>query len=825
MELHNHRYTTEKELHLFLQHIAQKEKQSIFIQLFSGVMDKPLLQNILNTIQRELPDAQLIGATSAGEIFAGHMELSSIILSVSLFDATEVKTFYYPASNFNDGIQAAKDIVSARTKACILFNEGYKSDSELFLDGFSSIAPEVMIAGGNASDDLSFEKSYVIHDNTIYEEGIVIAALESDVLEVKNAYSFSWTPIGREMQITKADDNTVYEINERPIKEIYKQYLGAETIEKLPLSAVEFPLVKREDATPIARSLIGVDPKGGFIFAGHFNVGDKVRFAIGNTEEILTQSFGIQKEIESSYVEASYVYSCVVRRLYLQDQINYELSLINDVAPSAGFFTYGEFFHTDTHNKLLNITTTTLSLSESKQVVKPSIQEKEYTRRHSMLRSLTHLLHVTQDEYEHNLEELKVQERTIAKQLLDETTQLKNRTALFNDLKIVKSSVTLMLLNINHFSDINNYYGHKTGDHFLKRFADNLKEFFGYEMIYRIGGDEFAIVCQSKLNLQAKEEDFISMLNRLETEQFHIDSHEISITISAGLASSGPKMVYSLAHIALKEARDKREKLVIFNKHNSLRAKIQNNILTVKKIKSAIQEDRVVPFYQGIVNAKSKQICKYESLIRLIDEDKSTILAPGTFLEHAKKAKLYDTLTQIMIKKTFQTFESIEDAEFSINLTLRDIESPQTSALLFETLENSPASHRVVFEIVESEGIEDFEEFAAFIAKVKSYGSKIAIDDFGTGYSNFSYLSKLNVDYIKIDGSLIKNITKDPDHLLTVESILFFAKKKNIATIAEFVEDKETYEKLLQLGVTFIQGYLFSVPSATVKKETLYELY
>lgn len=824
MELKNHRYTTDQELLEFVQDLQQLSYNSLFIQVFSGVMQRDILQNVLDILHQNLPQAQIIGATSAGEIVQGHMELSSIIISASLFEATDVNTYYYPSSNYSDGVQAAQEVISERTKACILFNEGYKSDSELFLDGFSSVSRDVMIAGGNASDDLSFEKSYVLHGNTIYEEGIVIASLQSDILRVKNAYSFSWTPIGRQMKITHAQDNTVYEIDNRPIKEIYKKYLGTETIEKLPLSAVEFPLVKEEDTIPIARSLIGIDPHGGFTFAGHFNNGDEVRFAIGNTEEILTQSFEIQKEIESSNIEATYVYSCVVRRLYLQDQINYELGLINDVAPSAGFFTYGEFFHSERDNKLLNITTTTLSLSEAQKDLKTPVKKSNYTRRHSMLRSLTHLLNVTQNDYDHNLAELKIQKKTIAKQLLDETTHIKNRTALFSDLKKMKSSVTLMLININHFSDINNYYGHKAGDHFLEKFAYKLQEFFGYETIYRIGGDEFAVVCQSKLNLQAKEEDFLNLLTQLETEQFHIDTHEISINISAGLASSGPKMVYSLAHIALKEARVQREKLVIFNKHSSLRAKIQNNIHTVKKIKSAIKEDRILPFYQGIVNSNTKQIAKYESLIRLIDED-GTILAPHSFLEHAKKAKLYDTLTQIMINKTFETFEDLDDVEFSLNLTLQDIESPQTIALLFDTLKRSKAAKRVVFEVVESERIEDFEEFANFINKVKSYGAKVAIDDFGTGYSNFSYLSKLNIDYIKIDGSLIKNITKDPDHLLTVESILFFAKKKNIATIAEFVEDKESYEKLLELGIDFIQGYLFSVPSAKVKKETLYELY
>jgi c-di-GMP phosphodiesterase len=812
MTLINHRYIDHEALRDFLTTLSHHTHRSIFIQLFSGVMDKQIIQSVLDTISLHLPLAHVIGATAAGEIMEGEMQLSSILLSVSLFEKTDITTYYYPSSDFNDGVRAAKEIVNPKTKACILLNEGYKSDSELFLQGFTSLSQEVMIAGGNACDDLSFEKTFVMHGSKIHEEGIVIAALESDALHVHNAYSFSWTPVGREMAVTKIAGNSIYEIDHRPIKELYCDYLGAETVETLPLSAVEFPLVKIENDIPIARSLIGVNTDGSFIFAGHFNVGDKVRFAIGNTEEVLTRSLDLQQCINRAPVEATYVYSCVVRRLYLQEDINYELGLINEIAPSSGFFTFGEFFHTPSRNQLLNITTTTLSLSESESLPKPIQTSNVHPHRHSMLKALTHLLNVTQGDYENNLQELNHKDATIAQQLHDETTGIKNRTALLDRIKSEKGASTILLLNINEFSNINNYYGHKIGDKLLEEFAKTLNDIFDYEYVYRISGDEFAVVCHDPVLSRNNYEKIVSILSDLENQRFWIDDQEIYVNISAGIAHAGPLMVYNLAHIALKEARVQKEKFVIFSEHSTLKTKIRNNMIMVGKIKSAIQEDRIVPYFQGIVENKTKKIVKYEALIRLIDEEGS-VLTPYHFLEHAKKAKLYDLLTRIMIAKTFAMFEVHQEYEFSINLTLQDIECKETRAFLYQTLQNSTASKRAVFEIVESEGIENFEEISDFIKTLKSYGCKIAVDDFGTGYSNFSYLSKLDIDYIKIDGSLVKNINSDPDHLLTVESILFFAHKKNIETIAEFVEDEATFETLCALGVTYTQGYLFSRPS------------
>lgn len=237
--------------------------------------------------------------------------------------------------------------------------------------------------------------------------------------------------------------------------------------------------------------------------------------------------------------------------------------------------------------------------------------------------------------------------------------------------------------------------------------------------------------------------------------------------------------------------------------------------MMTNKIKSAIEGDRIVPYFQGIVDNRTRRIVKYESLIRLIDTD-GTVLTPFWFLEHAKKAKLYGKLTRIMITKTFSLFESLE-YEFSINLSLQDILSKQTRGYLLDVLKNSPASNRLILEIVESEGIENFDEVSIFIKTVKAYGCKIAIDDFGTGYSNFGYLCKIDVDFIKIDGSLIKNINDNKDHVITVESILLFAQQKGIKTIAEFVEDEAKYSKLHELGIDFSQGYLFSTPAPDIR--------
>jgi PAS domain S-box-containing protein/diguanylate cyclase (GGDEF)-like protein len=404
--------------------------------------------------------------------------------------------------------------------------------------------------------------------------------------------------------------------------------------------------------------------------------------------------------------------------------------------------------------------------------------------------------------------ELIKKDRIIQEHFVDELTGLKTRTALLHDLQIKPNSyASLILINIDRFSDINDYFGYETGDELLKVFANKLQN--DHNTAYRISGDEFALLCEHELNDDRRDE-VSSMLIDLETSEYQLFEESISIFLSCGVSYSRKSELYKLAHIALKKNRNSNEAVTYYNDNKDLEDKVKENLDVILRIKEGLKHDRFIPFFQGIVDNKTKKIVKYESLIRL-KCDNGKVESPFFFLEHAKKSKLYIKLTQVMIEKTFEKFANLE-YEFSINLLLQDIESPKVMKCLVDHLEKYQCGKRVVWEIVESEGIYNFDLVSQFITLVKSYGCKVAIDDFGTGYSNFSYLAKLDIDYIKIDGSLIKDIDTDLVQMATVESILHFARKVGIKTIAEYVENEIIYNHLCSLGVNFSQGYYFSKP-------------
>ena len=400
----------------------------------------------------------------------------------------------------------------------------------------------------------------------------------------------------------------------------------------------------------------------------------------------------------------------------------------------------------------------------------------------------------------------------------DTLTGLPNRRALI-EAKKEFDNFSLLLINIDTFSQINDLYGEKFGDKVLIKFAEFLEENLKKNpecKLFRLNGDEFVLL--------STERDHDTIKNHIEKiiEEIHehpirIDNHDIYLNITVGISFEERELLLPTANMALKLAKKESKNIIFYSDEASLNEEYENNLKWIQEIKDAILEDRIIMYFQPIMDNKTHTVSKYESLIRLIDKE-GNIITPWHFLEIAKKAKLYKKLTKIVIKKSFEAFKDNE-YEFSLNLTIDDILDKEINEYIFSMLEQYDKyniSNRVIFEIVESESIENFETVENFIHKVKSYGCKIAIDDFGTGYSNFQYLMKLQADFIKIDGSIIKAILEDKRSEVLTSVIISFAKEMNIKTIAEYVETQEIHEKLIDMGVNKSQGYYIDKPKANL---------
>ncbi|MGE4420007.1 MAG: EAL domain-containing protein [Sulfurimonas sp.] len=403
--------------------------------------------------------------------------------------------------------------------------------------------------------------------------------------------------------------------------------------------------------------------------------------------------------------------------------------------------------------------------------------------------------------------------------LYDRLTHMPNRLKLIEDIKDSKDSASshLALINIDAFKDINDLYGYVVGDEILVQVSKRIKEFYeDSNFVYKLPNDEFAIFTTSQISQEEFLKTIKEMLNKIGETKFNISDQSIFITFSCGIASNKESLLIK-TNTALQIAKRNSRNIVIYNDSLDAKKQILKNMDALLILKNAIKHDQITPFYQPIYNTKTQKIEKYESLARIITSD-GEVITPFIFLDIAIKSKLYPEITKAMITKSFEFFKD-KDFEFSINLSIVDIQSKEILKFIFNKLDEFAESQRVVFEILETDKIENYEEIKAFIKEVKKHGCKVAIDDFGSGYSNFSHILELNVDYIKIDSSLVKFITTDTNSRTVVKTIINFAKDLNLKTIAEFVEDKESLDLLKKMDVDFIQGYYIGKPDKNLIKD------
>jgi len=383
---------------------------------------------------------------------------------------------------------------------------------------------------------------------------------------------------------------------------------------------------------------------------------------------------------------------------------------------------------------------------------------------------------------------------------------------LLDFLKLSDKSI-IALIQIEHFDYIQSSLGEDKSKKIEKRFTQEIfkaqpdKKFF--KKIYRLEDGRFAFA--KRIEENESIDDIIKCIKNfkknINSNRIYIESINYHLSIIISLAYG--KDAFEDAKIGIKQLIETKESFIIAN---GLREENQKDaikhIQTFKMLRDAIDSYNIISYFQPIVNNKTKKIDKYESLVRLVDSN-NRVLSPALFLDSAKKGKYYSQITSIVLQNSFKALKSTQ-MNISINLSALDIEQLKTQNEFFQLLQKHKSdAHRVIVELTEDEDIIDTQIIKRFLKEIRKFGVEIAIDDFGTGLSNFSRILKYQPDYIKIDGSIVKNIDKNIISKNMVETIVDFAKKANIKTIAEYVENEKIFDILCDLGVDYSQGYYF----------------
>jgi len=396
----------------------------------------------------------------------------------------------------------------------------------------------------------------------------------------------------------------------------------------------------------------------------------------------------------------------------------------------------------------------------------------------------------------------------------DRLTEIPNRIKLLDEMAKMQESghnITVVYIDIHNFSHINDSFGQSVGDYYLKETAQVLKEISGsissdnlFETsVYRMGSDEFVLICSHG--------QYINLLISKLKEVYIIehDGIDMPLSFTFGIANSDTEhsqaSLLSRAEIASRFAIRAHKRFAYYDENALLEKRHKANLEWVKKIAAAFNDGLFAVHFQPIASVLSKEVVKYEVLIRMYDKDKELMISPSEFLGVLQNSGHEKDLTKLIIDQSFQAYEKCK-VDLSINMTKDDLDDEILDYLLAKAAKCNVPSQSIVIELVESEELLK-ENYITIIQEIKNSGFKIAIDDFGTGYSNFAYLTQIKPNYIKIDGSLIESIDTNEQDRQVVEGIYNFASNLGIEVIAEYVSSDALFEIVKEIGIEYVQGY------------------
>ncbi|MEN8726743.1 MAG: GGDEF domain-containing phosphodiesterase [Sulfurovum sp.] len=381
------------------------------------------------------------------------------------------------------------------------------------------------------------------------------------------------------------------------------------------------------------------------------------------------------------------------------------------------------------------------------------------------------------------------------------------------------------LIDIVAFDDINILYGYEIGTRMvgeMQSLIDNtLQEMemkglfskhsveFSYEL-YHVYADKVCLFIKNDFSHHLLDIMVKQLSEKISNHKFFIsdDSHiHLNVTFGATKGDASVSLLY--AEKALQEAKKSHNNYIFYdsysiNKNDHILNKVYETLL------DNIKQETVTPHFQGIFDVNDGTVpYKFESLMRLMDSE-GRVLSPEVFMEKSKEYRLYTQLMSQMIEKVFDVMEN-HDVSMTLNLSYLDINNTELCNTLMRKVKQMGNGSRLTVEIVESEHIEDLEQVNEFIFALKKRGVLIAIDDFGSGFSNFDNIVNLDIDYVKLDGSLVSKID-DKKYRVILENMVNICHDLGIKTIAEYISDESIMELAKSIGVDYLQGHHLHKP-------------
>ncbi|WP_414151625.1 diguanylate cyclase [Acetobacterium carbinolicum] len=485
---------------------------SVFVQVFSAVRDPCWMMAIESTLRESMPGGVIVGATTMGEIAVGRLLINTTVISFAFLEKTKIMGFLVNGDDGNEidlGTNFAKKIErSCRGIAGImLLATPFTMDVSVFLNGFSAArSGRYPVFGGGAGDYEAEQEPLIALNGKCTSKGVLAVVFMGNDIQIDMHTYLGWQPLSKEMVITETDGLWVKKIDDEPAYEVFHRYLDIQNDEDFFLNVLEFPLLLKRNGILYAKVPMRVNEEKAIKFIAELKEGEKVCIGYGNPSVMIEKANDIQNRIQAFKPEAIFLYSCICRRYLLQSEVDLETRPFESIAPTSGFYTYGEIYSQGHYVMLLNATMVAVSMKErngnklikkqEKRIEKPKLLDPFSSQHSQIISRLVNFIRVVTEE----LEQANAEARRLAER--DYLTQAYNRMKAH---AFIKNEIercdrydhvfSIIMLDMDFFKKVNDTFGHNLGDEILIHLVNLLsREIRTVDMLSRWGGEEFLII-------------------------------------------------------------------------------------------------------------------------------------------------------------------------------------------------------------------------------------------------------------------------------------------------------------------------------------------
>ena len=865
----NYQYISRARLGTDLSQILPEQGEGdVLVRIHTAIHLGEEAVELARFIKNLVPKAKIIGTSTSAAINHGKLAMNQCVVSVTSTQNVSIRTMMIPTEDAATGMPLSVDGVCNIAKPALMqpgmkilfaFLAGEFYDFERMVDQVNTCAPGVRMIGGIVNySDIGRQKEssggFVFDENGYAKRGLLLCSLAGEELAAVTDYATGAQAIGDSYEITDAFGSCILKLGETDAAKEYRSGVG-NALRRRPELANLFPLVYAdEDDIPVPITYIesktmaelfppdspayteayaarpDIDPnvRHERLLTNHnVSVGRSLRRAFIYDRKIITDNRVMFRRIEN-FEKAQTItgYLASARSGIYSNCAKWELSVYEN-SNMCGCVTEGEIAWKNGRNVLADCAFTVAAFGEE-----PMTQEcNPYAFSHTDSLAadnqalLSYLLEV----------ETRIEKRPSGasaaaglrqfvrdcelKLLYSEQEDIPNEAAMNMDMKL-HGYDRICIIRVPDTSGMRVVFDEDlialTERSFIGRCSDFAAKYH-YKM-YRLDKWQVAVAAPSyTCSLRTMQRH----MEQLQKNLFMASGGLIAIVpifcIINGATVENLKQVYNSASI---EMSQKNTQFYVCDAMNYQpdEESIRKRYRMINVINYAIANDAVIPYYQGIHDNVTGTVHHYESLMRIMDEE-GNIYTPYHFLDIARSyGLLYDSMSMIMARKVFEKFKNSTDISVSINLSMRDIKNRELLEYIYDTLSMADRPENFVFEILENEEVDAYELVEDFVDRIHQLGGLVSIDDFGSGYSNLQHIISIHADFIKIDGSIVKQCFENPEAENLITLIMGWKKLsgQNLRVVAEFVENPEIQNILLRYGVDFSQGYLFAKPERDI---------